>query len=112
MSGSCGGGGYPGPIPGPLLAALAKLGRALTSAGCRRLPAITAALIQSCFSPSAYAPQGRKALKLVLWQFFSSHPLFLPGEPSFQVIQPLPPEPPGRELQRFHRTSIKLLLPS
>lgn len=72
---------YPDPLPSPLLAALAKLGQALTSAGCRLLPTITAVLIQSCVSPSAHTLQGREALKLVLWQFFPPTPFSSPGSP-------------------------------
>lgn len=64
------------------------------------------------FLPLRVRTAGEKGFEVSALAIFLLPPPFLPGEPSFQVIQPLPPEPPGRELQRFPRTSIKLLLPS
>lgn len=91
MSGSCRGVMHPDPIPSPLTAALAKAGRAVPSAAPppRGVNSIT-------FLPLRARTAGEEGFEVSARAIFPSHPLLLPGEPSFQIIQPLPRELPGR----------------
>lgn len=94
MSGSSRGVIYPDPTPSPLMAALAKLGRAVPSAVAGGSPR-PAVLIQSGFSPSAHALQGREALKLALWQFSPPIPFSSLGSPVSRLYSRYSPRAAG-----------------
>lgn len=65
------------------------------------------------FLPLRARTAGERGFEVSALAVFPSHPLFLPREPSFQIIQPLQPESRrAGGFRQFHPRSIKLLLPS